>query len=234
MKTPHLSSHPTHGRPQLLTAWRHKLPNLFEAQSQGAQGTHSPTHLRLVDVVHAQCLKDLGLHKVPDASLGHDRDGDGGLDGLDHGGVGHPGHTPVLTDVRRHPLQSHHGHSACLLGDAGLLDECVPCGEGFGEARVVGLPALEPRPLALTMPFKGLRFIRGHQIVMLHLETRAPLNSISTHVVSLQETGPCPFTADSKLSSQSGKTPQRRSKGKARSPLLPCTHHDDSALEHLG
>ena len=41
-------------------------------------------HLRLVDVVDAQGLQDLRLHKVANAGLGHDRDGDRRLDGLDH------------------------------------------------------------------------------------------------------------------------------------------------------
>jgi hypothetical protein len=41
-------------------------------------------HLGLVDVVDAQRLEDLRLHKVANPGLGHDRDRDGRLDLLDH------------------------------------------------------------------------------------------------------------------------------------------------------
>lgn len=44
-----------------------------------------PTHVNVVD---ADSLEDLGLDGVADTALGHDGDGDGVDDLLDHGGVG--------------------------------------------------------------------------------------------------------------------------------------------------
>ena len=79
------------------------------------------SHLRLVHVVHAQALQDLGLHKVADAGLGHDRDRDGGLDGGDDGRVRHAGDAAVAADVGGHALQGHDGDGAGLLGDAGFF-----------------------------------------------------------------------------------------------------------------
>lgn len=78
-------------------------------------------HLGLVDVVDAQCFQDLRLDKVADARLGHDRDGDGGLDGPDDGRVAHARDAAVAADVGRHALERHHGDGAGLLGDARLL-----------------------------------------------------------------------------------------------------------------
>ena len=46
-------------------------------------------HLGLVNVVHTEALKDLRLDEVADARLRHDGDGDGLLDGRDHGGIRH-------------------------------------------------------------------------------------------------------------------------------------------------
>ena len=78
-------------------------------------------HLGLVDVVDAERLEDLRLGEVADAALGHDRDGDRGLDLLDHRRVGHAGDAAVAADVGRDPLERHHGDGAGVLGDAGLL-----------------------------------------------------------------------------------------------------------------
>ena len=78
-------------------------------------------HLALVDVVDAERLEDLGLDEVADAGLGHHRDGDDGLDALDHLGVAHAGHAAVATDVGRHPLEGHDRDGAGVLGDLGLL-----------------------------------------------------------------------------------------------------------------
>ncbi len=75
----------------------------------------------LVDVVHRQRFQHLGLGEMADAGLGHDRDGDHGLDALDHLGVAHPGHPALAADVRGDPLQCHHGHRAGVFGDLGLL-----------------------------------------------------------------------------------------------------------------
>ena len=78
-------------------------------------------HLALVDVVDAERLEDLGLDEVADAGLGHDRDGDGGLDALDHLGVAHARHAAVAADVGRHPLEGHDRARPGVLGDLGLL-----------------------------------------------------------------------------------------------------------------
>ena len=78
-------------------------------------------HLGLVDVVDAERLEHLGLGEVADAGLGHHRDGDGGLDALDHLRVAHAGDAAVAADVGRHPLERHHRDGAGVLGDLGLL-----------------------------------------------------------------------------------------------------------------
>ena len=78
-------------------------------------------HLRLVDVVDAQGLQNLRLDEVADARLGHDRDGDRGLDGLDHRRVAHARDASVAADVGGNALERHHGDGAGLLGDARLL-----------------------------------------------------------------------------------------------------------------
>jgi hypothetical protein len=78
-------------------------------------------HLGLVNVVDPQRLEDLGLDKVPDPALGHDRDGHGAFDLLDDGGIGHAGHAPGRPDVGRYPLECHHGAGPGLLGDLGVL-----------------------------------------------------------------------------------------------------------------
>ena len=63
-------------------------------------------HLGLVDVVDAERLEDLGLDEVADAGLGHDRDGDDGLDALDHLGIAHAGDAAVAADVGRAPARA--------------------------------------------------------------------------------------------------------------------------------
>ena len=77
-------------------------------------------HLALVDEVHAHGLQHLRLHEVPDARLRHDGDGDAGLDGVDHVGIGHARDAAVAADVGRDALEGHHRHGARLLGDARL------------------------------------------------------------------------------------------------------------------
>ena len=78
-------------------------------------------NLGLVDVIDLDSLKDLRLDDVTDAALGHNRDGDGLLDALDHLGVAHARDAACGTDVGRDALESHDGAGACLLGDACLL-----------------------------------------------------------------------------------------------------------------
>lgn len=77
--------------------------------------------LRLVNVVDAKGLEDLALDKVADTGLGHDGDGDGGLDLLDDGGVRHARNTAVLADVSGNALEGHDGASTGLLSNASLL-----------------------------------------------------------------------------------------------------------------
>ena len=74
-------------------------------------------HLALVDIVDTEGLQHLGLGEMTDARLGHDRDGDRVLDGLDEGGVAHASHAAVPADVGRYPLQGHHSDGPGVLGD---------------------------------------------------------------------------------------------------------------------
>lgn len=77
--------------------------------------------LGLVNVVDAQGLEDLALDEVADAGLCHDGDGDGVLDLLDHGRVGHAGDAAVLADIGGDSLEGHDGAGTSFFGDAGLL-----------------------------------------------------------------------------------------------------------------
>ncbi|KAM2058095.1 hypothetical protein ACFX16_030712 [Malus domestica] len=63
--------------------------------------------LALVNVVHADGFKDLGLDEMADADFGHDGDGDGALDFLDELGVGHSGYAALGSDVGGDVLESH-------------------------------------------------------------------------------------------------------------------------------
>lgn len=56
-------------------------------------------NLRLVDKVNANGIEDLAFDKVADTGLGHDGDGDGGLDSFDHSWVGHARDTALYTNV---------------------------------------------------------------------------------------------------------------------------------------
>jgi hypothetical protein len=78
-------------------------------------------NLGLVDVVDLESFEDLSLGEVADPGFGHDRDGHGSLDALDHRRIGHAGNAPVAADVRRHPLECHDGDGPGVLGDARLL-----------------------------------------------------------------------------------------------------------------
>ena len=106
-------------------------------------------HLGLVDVVDAEALQDLRLDEMPDAGLGHHRDGDRGDDALDHVRVAHPRHPALGADVGGHPLQRHHRDGAGALGDPGLLggddvhDDAAleHLGHAALDARRSGLPA---------------------------------------------------------------------------------------------
>ena len=78
-------------------------------------------HFALVNVVDLDGLQDLGLNKVADAALRHDRDRNGLLNALDHLRVAHAGHAAGSTDIRGDALQSHNGAGACVFCDLGLL-----------------------------------------------------------------------------------------------------------------
>ncbi len=78
-------------------------------------------HLRLVDVVDAQCLQHLCFHEVADASLGHDRDGHRLHDRADERGVAHARHAAGSTDVGRYTLERHDRYRTRLFGDARLI-----------------------------------------------------------------------------------------------------------------
>jgi hypothetical protein len=77
--------------------------------------------LALVDVVDANGLQDLALDNVTDAGLGHDWDGDGVHDLLDHGRVGHASNTALGANVGGHTLEGHDGAGTGLFCDLCLL-----------------------------------------------------------------------------------------------------------------
>src|SRR6185437_9638022 len=64
-------------------------------------------HFALVDEVDAELLKDLGLGEVPDAGLGHDRNGNGLDDPLDEFGIGHAGYAALGADHGGHAFERH-------------------------------------------------------------------------------------------------------------------------------
>ena len=74
--------------------------------------------LALVDIVD---LNGLGLHKVADAALGHNRDGYRLLDAPDHLRVAHAGDAARGPDIGGDALQGHDGAGPRSLGDFGLL-----------------------------------------------------------------------------------------------------------------
>ena len=58
---------------------------------------------------------------MSNTGLGHDGNGDGLHDLLDHSGVRHASHTPVGSDIGGHPLESHNGGGTGFLSNAGLV-----------------------------------------------------------------------------------------------------------------
>ena len=78
-------------------------------------------HFAFVDVVHAQGLKDAGLHEMADAGLGHDGDAHHFHDALDDGGVGHAGDAAGGADVGRDAFKGHDGAGAGFFGDLRLF-----------------------------------------------------------------------------------------------------------------
>jgi hypothetical protein len=65
----------------------------------------------------------LALNEVTNASLGHDRNGNGGHDLLDHAGVGHARNATLDTNIGGDTLESHDGGSASLFSNASLYRE---------------------------------------------------------------------------------------------------------------
>jgi hypothetical protein len=107
--------------------------------------------LGLVDVVDLQRLQDLRFDEMADTSLGHHGDGHGFLDLDDLVRIGHPCDAALGADVRRHTLECHHRHRACLLGDPRLIGvgdvHDHPALEHFGEATLdAHRPDLDHRP----------------------------------------------------------------------------------------
>ena len=77
--------------------------------------------LALIDVIDLEGLEDLSLDEMPDTALGHDGDGDGVLDALDHLGVAHTGDSSRCADVRGDPLEGHDGRGSRFLCDPSLF-----------------------------------------------------------------------------------------------------------------
>src|SRR5882724_5983549 len=57
---------------------------------------------------------------MPDAALGHDRDGHGGHDLANNLGARHAGDAAFGADLRRHALEGHDGYGSGAFGDGSL------------------------------------------------------------------------------------------------------------------
>jgi hypothetical protein len=62
----------------------------------------------------------LAFNEVSNASLGHDGNGNGLHDLLDHAGVGHAGDATLDADISGDTLESHDGGGTGLLSNTGL------------------------------------------------------------------------------------------------------------------
>jgi hypothetical protein len=78
-------------------------------------------NFRLVHIVDTKCLQHLRFDEMADARLGHDRDGDGGDDAVDHVRITHPGYAALRADVGWNPFERHDRDRTSILGDLGLL-----------------------------------------------------------------------------------------------------------------
>ena len=78
-------------------------------------------HFALIDEVDSEILKNLCFREMPDACLGHHRDGNRTDNLLDQAGLGHARHPALGTDHGRHPFQGHDGGGSSSLGNHCLL-----------------------------------------------------------------------------------------------------------------
>ena len=78
-------------------------------------------NLGLVNEVNTEGLQNLCLNKVADTGFGHNRNGDGIDNALDHVRVGHTRHATLCANIGGDTLQRHHGSCAGILSDLGLL-----------------------------------------------------------------------------------------------------------------
>ena len=78
-------------------------------------------HFGFVDVVDFDGLQDAGFGNMADAHLGHDRDGHGFLNALDHGRIAHAGDATGRANIGRNTLERHHRACARVLRDLRLL-----------------------------------------------------------------------------------------------------------------
>lgn len=107
--------------------------------------------LGLVDVVDANGLENLALNDVTNTGLGHNGDGDGVHDLLDHAGVRHAGDTAVLANVGRNALKCHNGAGTGLLSDTGLMS--VVSGRSEGRKERIGHTCSALTTSMMTPPF---------------------------------------------------------------------------------
>lgn len=67
----------------------------------------------------------LAFNEVSDTGLGHDGNGHGFHNFLDHAGVGHARDTTLNADISGDTLEGHDGSSTGFFGDTGLVEESV-------------------------------------------------------------------------------------------------------------
>ena len=138
-------------------------------------------NLGLVDVIDLDGLKDLRLNNVADAALGHNGDGDGLLDALDHLGVAHARDAACGTDIGRDALECHNGAGARFFGDACLLGR----GDVHDDAALEHL-----RELAIKFDAIGLAglFCHGYSLGWhVHCLTEHPIGELGMAKYSVFE-----------------------------------------------
>lgn len=67
----------------------------------------------------------LAFNEVSDTGLGHDGNGHGFHDLLDHAGVGHARDATLNTDISGDTLEGHDGGGTGFFGNAGLAEVSV-------------------------------------------------------------------------------------------------------------